>query len=290
MATSRKGKPETGPPHNTIVSARTPGILGLLDHADPNTVAYLGDTPGPLGINDHGQPLILQPTLFCTWLQPTSLGVSTVQWITQPISHITTPTPVPGNLLPSPNPSAPVLSEADFKKAADQLGVEAAVVHAVADVESGGKGFDSQGRPRILFEAHWFHKFTGGKYHARYPHLSQSTWDLAKKYYTKDEWKRLNEAMTLDTEAAWKSASWGKFQIMGFNHNGWGNVKDFVFAMFESEFKHLRSFLAYCKDRGLVTHLKNKNWAEFARGYNGADYAKNNYDVRMKTAYEKYAK
>ena len=194
------------------------------------------------------------------------------------------------DLLPPPNPAAPALNEADYKSAAESLGVEVAVIKAVSEVESSGKGFDSKGRPKILFEAHWFHKFTNGKFHSKYPHLSQPTWALGKKYYSLDQWQRLTEAMNLDLEAAWKSASWGKFQVMGFNHSGWAKVKDFVFAMFESEAQHLKSFLAYCKDRSLVTHLKHKDWATFALGYNGSGYAANKYDLKLKAAYEKYAK
>ena len=39
---------------------------------------------------------------------------------------------------------------------------------------------------------------------------------------------------------------------------GLAKVKGFVFAMFEPEAQHLKSFLAYCKDRKLVAHLKKE--------------------------------
>jgi hypothetical protein len=192
--------------------------------------------------------------------------------------------------LPRPKPAAPLLSEADYQNAAVSLGVEVAVIKAVSEVESRGHGFDAKGRPKILFEAHWFHKFTNGEFDSEYPHLSQPTWALGKKYYSLDQWQRMNEAMALALEEAWKSASWGKFQVMGFNHSGWTKVRDFVFAMFESEAQHLKSFLAYCRDSGLVSYLKKKEWAAFARGYNGEGYAANQYDVKLKAAYEKYKK
>ena len=48
------------------------------------------------------------------------------------------------------------LSEADFEWAAKELGCEVAVVKAVDDVESKGKGFLPCGIPVILFEAHVF--------------------------------------------------------------------------------------------------------------------------------------
>jgi|ERR1051326_3644268 hypothetical protein len=290
MASSRKPRPENGSPHNSIPPAKTPGVIGLLDSADPNVIACFGDTPGPLGINDHAQPLRRTSNLLSQPIQslsPWSVLASAPRLSQNQLFSAAT---LPAPLLPAPNPRAPSLSAADYERAAKSLGVEVAVIKAVSEVESSGKGFDSHGRPRILFEAHWFHKFTHGKFDSKYPHLSQPTWALGKKYYSLDQWQRMTEAMGLDLEAAWKSASWGKFQVMGFNHNGWAKVKDFVFAMFESEAQHLKSFLAYCQDRKLVTHLLKKDWAAFALGYNGSGYAANKYDVKLKAAYEKYAK
>ena len=41
-----------------ISPARTPGSLGIDDHADPAAWSWLGDTPGPLGVNDLATPLV----------------------------------------------------------------------------------------------------------------------------------------------------------------------------------------------------------------------------------------
>ncbi len=195
----------------------------------------------------------------------------------------------PVALLPAPNPAAPRLSDEDYTRAAAEFGMEAALIRAVAKVESGGRsGFDNSGRPKILFEAHIFHKFTGGRYDEQYPRLSQPTWAAGKQYYALDQWSRMYDAMRLNVEAAWKSASWGVFQVMGFNHNGSATVGDFVKAMFVSEYEHLRSFLAFCKDNDLIEKLKNQDWAGFARGYNGPAYAENKYDVKLQQAYEQY--
>lgn len=197
----------------------------------------------------------------------------------------------PTGLLPAPNPDAAKLCDADFIAAAGQFGLEAALIHAVAEVESGGRtGFDAKGRPKILFEGHIFHKRTGGKYDDDYPEISQPTWNLAKPYYSWDQWTRMYEAMQLDCDAALSAASWGMFQVMGFNHNGWSNVRDFVNAMFESEAQHLAAFLAYCRDNHLFAALRNKDFAAFAEAYNGAGYAQNQYDTKMQRAYQKYAK
>lgn len=249
--------------------ARTPGSLGVNDAAAPGLTASLGDSPGSIGVNDCGDPNTTVAVVSPFWQQP---GFELSCW------------------LPDANPNAPRLSESDFTKAAEQYKVEAAAIHAVAKVESGGRtGFDTQGRPKILFEAHIFHKLTKGKYDKTYPTLSQPTWEKGKVYYALDQWTRMYQAMDLDRNAAWESASWGMFQIMGFNHNGFSSVTEFVVAMFESEAQHLKSFLAFCDDNSLIKALRDKDWATFARTYNGPGYKKNKYDEQMEKAYKKYS-
>lgn len=264
MASSKTPGPMCVDPLLEALSPRTPGPLGLNDAADPDACTLSGDSPGPLGVNDTAAVQAAPP--------PTPAGSELSCW------------------LPVPNPNAPHLTDKDFQTAADQYGIEVAAIRAVAKVESGGRtGFDAQGRPKILFEAHIFHKFTKGKYDKQYPELSEPTWALGKKYYSLDQWSRMYQAMGLDQEAAFKSASWGMFQIMGYNHNGFAAVDQFVAAMFESEAQHLKSFLAFCADNHLIPALKKKDWASFAQAYNGPGYKENNYDQKMAQAYEQYS-
>jgi hypothetical protein len=98
--------------------------------------------------------------------------------------------------------------------------------------------------------------------------------------------------MAVDRTAALESASWGLFQIMGFNYasSGFGNVEQMVTAMFESEGKQLAAFVSFLKKNGLDKSLKDKNWKVFARGYNGPKYAENKYDTQLAAAYAKYSK
>jgi len=77
---------------------------------------------------------------------------------------------------------------------------------------------------------------------------------------------------------------------MGFNHAmcGFDSVGAFADAMKESEGAQLLAFVGFVKSAGLSDELRNKNWAAFARGYNGAAYKKNNYDTKMAAAYKKF--
>jgi hypothetical protein len=175
----------------------------------------------------------------------------------------------------------------NFQHAATILRVEVATIQAVYDVESTGAGFFN-GRPKILFEGHWFHKFTKGIYDSTNPTISYPSW--TKKYYARNqigEWKRYQEAASLHEIAARLSTSWGAFQIMGFNHAlcEYPTVTAFVMAMHTDEETHLIAFCNYVANTGLADELQRHDWNKFAYLYNGPAYQKNNYAGKLEAAY-----
>ncbi|AZB23580.1 N-acetylmuramidase family protein [Chryseobacterium bernardetii] len=180
------------------------------------------------------------------------------------------------------------LTEQDYIDAAKELGCEVAAIKAVSEVEAPKGGFQADGRPTILFERHKFHEFTKGKYSKEFPDISNPR----PGGYTNDEHARLDKAAKLDRNAALKSASWGKFQIMGFNHNlvGFPVLQDFINAMYKSEGEQLKAFVKFIKANKLDDELRDKRWADFARIYNGRNYHINAYDKKMAAAYKKYLK
>ena len=185
----------------------------------------------------------------------------------------------------------PVLVDQDFQDAAGQLGCEVAAIKAVCRVEAPRGGFNPDGTPVTLFEGHKFHKFTHGAFDGEAPDLSYPEW--TRQHYGDDwlqEQDRLQRAMALDREAALRSASWGKFQIMGFNHEsvGFSTIQAFVNAMYRSEREHLMAFVLYVLKNGLAPALRRKDWKVFARGYNGPGYAENKYDIKMAAAYRRF--
>jgi len=180
------------------------------------------------------------------------------------------------------------LTDADYKSAADELGCEVAAVKAVAAVESSGEPFLADGRPCILFEAHIFSRYTQCKFDQTHPHISSPTWNRKLYRGGAAEWERLEEAIELDRKAALMSASWGAFQVMGFNFAlcRFTNVEDFVAAMKESEAKQLTAFVQFIKSRDLDDELRRKDWRGFARGYNGIGFKQNAYDTKLARVYE----
>jgi len=179
------------------------------------------------------------------------------------------------------------LTREDFLTTAAAIECDPAMLKAFAVVESAGGGFEADGKPKILFEAQWYGTFTGGKYHQSHPNISSPVWNRSLHKYGPAEYGRLNLAISLDRVAALKSASWGMFQVMGFNHAlcGFKDVESFVASMHKSEGEHLKAAIGFLKSAGLVPALRAKNFAALARGYNGAGYAANQYDKKLESAY-----
>lgn len=206
------------------------------------------------------------------------------------------------------------LTATDFADAAQRLGCSVAQIRAVDEVESGGGWFedvradildldgpggfiDGPNLPKILFEAHKFDAFTGGRYRAAYPNLSSPKWNRALYVGGQGEWARLHRAMKLDRQAALKSASVGRYQIMGFNHKlaGFATVEAFWDAMMRSEREHLLAFVAFVIATGLGDELRAISsdpnaCRDFARGYNGQAYASNNYHGKIAAAFKKWSR
>jgi hypothetical protein len=168
--------------------------------------------------------------------------------------------------------AATPISEGDINAEAQKLGVEPAAIWAVCDVESAGSGFLPDKRPKILFEAHYFHTLTGGRFDNSNPNVSSPTWD--RSLYGAagaHQYDRLAEAISLDRTSALESASWGRFQIMGANFKacGYADVETYVQANCDSEASQLLAFGAFCNSGGLTSYLKSHDWSHFALHYNG---------------------
>ena len=181
------------------------------------------------------------------------------------------------------------LSLRDYKEAANQLDVEVEVIQAVAEVESARSGFFRDGRITILFEAHIFSQYTGHRYDRSHPRISSRRWNRTLYKGGTAEYSRLFEARALNEEAALLSCSYGSFQIMGFNYKlcGYRNVREFVRDQHTAK-GQIKALVNFIKNRGIQRHLKNRNWAAFAKAYNGSGYLLNKYDTKLARAYRKY--
>ncbi len=184
------------------------------------------------------------------------------------------------------------LQEEDFEAAAAQLECEVAAIKSVSQVESSGSGFFASGLPAILFEAHIFSRHSQHRFDESDPDISSPKWDRTLYLGGEREYERLQKAMGLDRTAALMSASYGRYQIMGFNHvaAGYEDVEVFVRDMFLAESNHLKAFVGFIKSNSKMHDaIKALDWATFARHYNGPAYAENRYDEKLKNAYQSFA-
>lgn len=178
--------------------------------------------------------------------------------------------------------------------AAGELGVEVAALRAIAQVESGGAGFDARGRPKILYERQVFSRCTAprGRFDADHPDISAPKGYGPGNYGTSEQqWPKLARAFQLDGDAALKACSWGTFQILGENHkvSGFADVRSFVAEMFASPAGHLRALVRFIAANPAIHRgLKSHDWAAVAKGYNGANYKQFGYDTKLAAAYEKF--
>jgi hypothetical protein len=187
------------------------------------------------------------------------------------------------------------ICEEDYQRAANELGCEVAIIKAILKIESSGSGFLMNGLPKILFEGHvfWNQLKKVGKnpltYFRRYPNILYEKWTKKNYFGGEKEYTRLNTAKDISVKAANMSTSWGLFQIMGFNYEACGepNIYSFVAKMYESEGAQLDLFIKFIENnQRMHLALLNKDWVTFARLYNGAGYAQNQYDKKLAAAYK----
>ena len=173
--------------------------------------------------------------------------------------------------------------------ATDALSVGAAEVWTVLSVETKGCGFLPDRRPPILFERHVFSRLTNRQFDicdVSNPDPGGYGADGAHQY------DRLADAIGMDRHAALQSASWGMAQIMGENFAaaGFPDVETMVATMSDSEDAQLAAFVKFIQSKRLAGFLlPPHDWVSLARGYNGKNFAVNQYDKKLGAAFTKFA-
>jgi len=169
------------------------------------------------------------------------------------------------------------------------VGIPNPAMWAVIHVESSGAGFQSDRRPKILFERHKFHNATGGRFDASHPGISNR---VAGGYGPSGahQYDRLAEAMALDPTAAMASASWGLGQVLGSNFAvaGFASVQDMVDKMVSSERQQLLGMFNFIHGNNLGRHLQNRDWLRFALGYNGPTAEQGGYPHKLEAAFNAF--
>jgi peptidoglycan hydrolase-like protein with peptidoglycan-binding domain len=190
-----------------------------------------------------------------------------------------------------------------YQQAAQDLGTDVATVETVCQVETSGAGFNNDGSCVILFERYQFYRTlltvlpqaTVNQIVAAYPNLCNTS--SGGYLGGAAEWSRLQQAQSIceqygvTSDLAYRCASWGLFQIMGYYYVqcGYQSIDAFVAAMQVNELNQLEAFVSYVKDMNngaMLAALVQHNWTSFAMQYNGVnEHAQNNYDGKLASAY-----
>lgn len=187
------------------------------------------------------------------------------------------------------------ISESDYAQVAEELGVETAAIRAVVEIETGKNhsGFYSKSHPIINFDRSLFSRNVK-KSGISVPSATYSRImaDAGGKSHEERNSTRFSLAAEVDETLAVESTFWGMFQIGGFNWRRCGatSVKQFEYLMSRSERDQLELFAHFLVSTDLVKYLKTKNWAAFARHYNGPKYRARGYHTRLAAAYKKFSK
>lgn len=188
------------------------------------------------------------------------------------------------------------LDDIDLPRIGAFIGVGEDVLHAIMDVEAPKSGFDAEGRPRILFEPHIFYRELGDgpkRNEAARQGLAYSAWKPGAYGAENEQYGKLERAMKIDANAALRSCSWGRGQIMGFNHAlvGYASARAMVDAFMASEASQVEAIVRFMVSKRLDGHLRRvdglnrpatpDDWKPVALGYNGSGYEKNGYHTKL---------
>ena len=187
-----------------------------------------------------------------------------------------------------------------ISEAAEKSGLDPAKLAAIIEVESAGIIFwivNGEKKPTILTEAHYFWRLTSGEARRKAvaAGLANPRWGAIPYPRTAvDTWSRYERMAAIDPVAAMSSCSWGVGQVMGDKWKGLGyeSPQAFIDAQMTlpGQIDALLREIKYSKLEGALGRggFTGDSWRDFARGYNGSGYAKNNYHNKMAAFYKNY--
>ena len=92
----------------------------------------------------------------------------------------------------------------------------------------------------------------------------------------------------MDPDAAYQATTFGLFNVAGFNHNAVGFETAAELARFvsESEANQVEVWARFLEKNDMLKELRQRDWAGFARRYNG-NRAAGTYGERLQLAFER---
>lgn len=203
------------------------------------------------------------------------------------------------------------ITDADWEKAAQELGVEVALLRAIAQKESSGQGFDeSTQKPKIRIEPHRVSAYMTGE---KAEKAVEELYSLRQETDQEKVWQIFTELLREDPVAAIYATTFGLMQVEGFVLDGvktkegvksrvvWAtdleseesrekiktNLFVFLRSFLEEERAHLEMLVKYAKEAkpSLLEAMQALDWQKIARLYNGPNYEDNCYDLHIAEYY-----
>ena len=184
----------------------------------------------------------------------------------------------------------------EITQAARAAAIDPAALLAVVEVESAGKFFarvKGKDEPLIRFECHYFDRRLGADQRetARAAGLSSPiAGKVPNPRQQEERWALLDRAAAFSRPAALESVSWGIGQIMGAHWKalGFGSVGEMVELARSGAAGQIRLLILFLEKNGMIPLLNARDWAAFARRYNGPAYRRYAYDTKLAIAYAKH--
>lgn len=181
---------------------------------------------------------------------------------------------------------------AAIRAVAAQTGIAPAALAGIAEVESGGQVYaavDGRAEPMIRWEGHYFDQRLAGaaRAKARAAGLaSPNAGGVANPKRQPARWALLARAIEIDAIAAYESCSWGLGQVMGAHWRdlGFGSVTELVNLCRRDAGGQVELMARFIARNGLTDAIRRRDWAAFAKAYNGPAYRTNRYDTKIAAA------
>lgn len=192
-----------------------------------------------------------------------------------------------GSYKPVDNTAMVTRTAQAIPSAAQAIGIEAAALRSIMDVETAGSGYLANGLPKILLERHyvWARASTSQR-----TVLGEGLANPKPGGYLGgiSEWTRFeNVAKVIGVENAAQCCSWGLGQIMGANFRACGldNATALMNGAARNEDVQIRQMASFIASNSrMLRAIQMKNWTVVAECYNGA--GQHGYDVKLAAAYK----
>lgn len=191
---------------------------------------------------------------------------------------------------------AAAITNNDIAALAKEIGCHPATLEAIAQVESSGFGWFPDGRIKLLCEKHKFYQYLPESMRAEAVRrgLARKAWISPKNGGYKEQgsadqrYKIFEDMLAYHREAGFKSASYGTYQIMGFNYAtcGFTSPEAMWEAFLDSEANQLEAFGNFLVKNGLRDELRLEQFEKIEEVYNGGGL-NGTYAAKMREASKK---